>query len=640
MDTNLAFQNADILRAIAAHGPALALAELARLTGRDKSNLHKTVGRLVDAGVLTRDAEKLEVNADAHRIIAAADLAEGKTEANPVRHDAPEGFTTALHHRIQIGALNPRKDFDGVALLELADDILARGLKQNLLVRPTETTVVGSGEAVYELVAGERRWRAIGLLIKRGDLPEDWPIPVKVEVLDDKAHALAALLENLQRVDLTPLEEAAAFDQLVNMNGWSTAQVADKVSKTQRFVQLRLQLLKLTDDQKARLNKGELTVKQALAAISNRPEPVEVTPIELLALALIWTNAYPKPEQHLSYWKKGECHFDADFQPIIARLIARGMVVIEEPTKYAPRHEIGTTHTGFMALNQHAQELTTAETEDQRKGAMMSIDNAAYAFDKAASAEALGLNQWLGKPAINSHVVQKLIDERMAEEKAQQDTAAQREADRQAAKDKAEQEEAAGLALLDQIRAFEAEAPTLAPAEFAQAFAGLMTSLGYTGPFTIGLWSPNGGQGAPALHDSQGTVMASNGSRFLASRRLQAIALNRAIGSAIVWSGPDLDDAPAEEDQAEQEHDDDQPDPENEVEFLDIVTEQFTRRHGVEAALALKLTHEAYKRLTDDVGEFGSEDADWTHLDARMVADGWAEDFPDTLAAVVTAEEG
>lgn len=635
----MAVSHAPVLRFIQAT-PDTSANAIASATQRVPSNVRRDLPKLEKAGLIKVEPLRLTDQG-----IAALAVIDGQAaQANPVRN-APEGFTSLPHHLIQIGELNPRKAFDGVALLELADDILARGLKQNLLVRPTAPLADGSACAVHELVAGERRWRAIGLLIERGDLDPDWPIPVKVEAMDDKAHALAALLENLQRVDLSPLEEAAAFDQLVNMNGWSTAQVAEKVSKTQRFVQLRLQLLKLTDDQKARLEKGDMTVKEALRALANRPEEVDVTPVQLLALALIWTNAYPDTAAHLSYWKKGECHIDAETQPMVAALIEAKLAHVEAPTRYDPKHQLGVTYSGFLALEQKAIELTRAENADARRSAWLAVENAAYAADKAGTDEAMGLAKWLGKPDINSPVVQALIDERLAAERADEERAREREREKVAAQEKAEQAEAAGAALLLKIRTFEAQAPTMSRAEFTAAFNALLIERGYVGPFTIGLWSPGKdawNRDLPvqlALFDGQGNALAGGGLQFQAMRRLQAIALNHAIGQAVVYSGDDLVDE-VEDDEPGQDDDDDGEDPQNEVEFLDIVTDEFTGRYGVEAALALDLTHRAYARVTEDVGEFGSDQGEWTRLDAKMVATGWAEDFPETLGTTEGAEGG
>ncbi|PLR25086.1 hypothetical protein SGCZBJ_12690 [Caulobacter zeae] len=632
MDIQLAFQNADVLRAIIAAGPAIQLGQLATDTGKDQSNLRRTIERMEKAGIVTREPGSLTVVADALRVIAAADVAEGK--ANPVR--APEGHAYRFHRQIRIGEFNPRKHFDEEALDQLMHDIVDRGLKTNLEVRADDAEPNAEGLSTNELIAGERRWRAIGRAIAQGFLPDDFPILVKVENVSDSEHALAALLENLQRVDLKPLEEAVAFDRLVNMNGWTTAQVADRVKKTQRFVQLRLSLLKLTEDQKARLDKGEMTVKDALKALANRPDPVEASAVDLLVLALIWTNANPAPEKYLSYWRKGECHMSAADQPLIASLISRGMVETEEPTKWEPKHRIGTTWKGFQALEQHATELVKADTTDARKGAMMSVDNNAYAADKAASTEAMGLNQWLGKPMLNSPIVQRLIDEKAAEDLARAEAERERQAAIAVAEAKADAAEAIANGVIDRIRKLELDEPALDRKEFGAAFNALIESLGYQGPFRLELRSPGldrFNQPLPetyVLVDARGEMLSASGARFVAVRRLQTVALNYAMGLADVFSGHDIIRPSDEETDSEDEAED----PQNEVEFLDAIAARFRDHCGVEAALAIDLAHKAYARnFEGEECEYGDERFTWDLLDAQLIADGWAEDYPETLSA-------
>jgi hypothetical protein len=267
---------------------------------------------------------------------------------------------------------------------------------------------------------------------------------------------------------------------------------------------------------------------------------------------------------------------------------------------------------------------------------MMAVENAAYAADKAATDEAMGLAEWLGKPLLNSPVVQALIDEDLAATKVAEERDRERAREKADAQEAADRAEAAGAALLLKIRVFEAEAPAMSRAEFTAAFNALLVERGYVGPFTIGMWPPGKdawGRDLPvqlALFDGQGNPLAGGGLQFQAMRRLQAIALNHAIGQAVVYSGDDLVEE-VEDDEPGEDEEDDGEDPQNEVEFLDIVTAEFTGRYGVEAALALDLTHRAYARVTEDVGEFGSDEGEWTRLDAKMVATGWAEDFPETL---------
>ncbi len=140
---------------------------------------------------------------------------------------------------IHISGFNPRKTFDEQELAELADSIAANGLLQNLVVRPLEGA---PDENTFILIAGERRYRAIGLLREDGRWPEDRLLDCRVIDADDGDHLALALLENLQRQDVPPLEEADAFAQLQDMDPerWSAKAIAEKIGRTPRYVFSRL----------------------------------------------------------------------------------------------------------------------------------------------------------------------------------------------------------------------------------------------------------------------------------------------------------------------------------------------------------------------------------------------------------------
>ncbi len=114
------------------------------------------------------------------------------------------------HNAIRQSPLNPRKLFDPADLAELAESIAQHGLLQNIVVRPHP-----GDSALYELAAGERRWRAIALLIERGTLPADTPVKASVRDLADVQLLLLGLSENVQRANMHPLEEGEAFAAVV-----------------------------------------------------------------------------------------------------------------------------------------------------------------------------------------------------------------------------------------------------------------------------------------------------------------------------------------------------------------------------------------------------------------------------------------
>lgn len=146
--------------------------------------------------------------------------------------------------------LNPRTNFDAEKIDGLADNIAADSLLQPLLVRPRE----GGG---YLLVAGERRWHAIRKLRAAGTWPADRPVACTVrDDLDNEGHLTLALAENIQREDLSPLEEAAAFRKLMVEFDWNTERIAAHFGKTQRWVQQRLSLLDLGNAARAAIADG------------------------------------------------------------------------------------------------------------------------------------------------------------------------------------------------------------------------------------------------------------------------------------------------------------------------------------------------------------------------------------------------
>lgn len=140
----------------------------------------------------------------------------------------------------------PRKEFDPAALAELADSIAAVGVIQPLIVRP----ITGGG---YQIVAGERRWRAA----QSAGLTE---IPVIIRELSDKEVDEIALIENLQREDLNPVEEAEGYRHLMNEYDMTQEQVAARVGKSRPSVANAVRLLELPDSVLGMLTAGDLTV--------------------------------------------------------------------------------------------------------------------------------------------------------------------------------------------------------------------------------------------------------------------------------------------------------------------------------------------------------------------------------------------
>jgi ParB family chromosome partitioning protein len=170
---------------------------------------------------------------------------EGHTSDRDLRHIPVE--------QIQRGKYQPRIHIKPEALQELADSIKAQGLVQPVVLRP-----VGKG---YELIAGERRWRAAQL----AGLHE---IPAVVRDIPDQAAAAMSLIENIQREDLNAMEEANALQRLISEFGLTHQQTAESVGRSRAAVSNLLRLLELTDEVKNMVDEGELEMGHARALLA------------------------------------------------------------------------------------------------------------------------------------------------------------------------------------------------------------------------------------------------------------------------------------------------------------------------------------------------------------------------------------
>lgn len=158
--------------------------------------------------------------------------------------------------KLKLTEIEPNKDqarkiFNEEALTELADSISKHGVLQPLLVRP----LVGGG---YQLIAGERRWRASRI----AGLTE---VPVVIKNLTDEEAAVISLIENLQREDLNPVEEAYGFSELIKTFGLTQEEAAEKVGKSRSAVTNALRLIKLPEQVIEMVKNGELSAGHAKA---------------------------------------------------------------------------------------------------------------------------------------------------------------------------------------------------------------------------------------------------------------------------------------------------------------------------------------------------------------------------------------
>lgn len=207
--------------------------------------------------------------------------------------DAQTGVQTLRIAEIEPNRGQPRKKFDDDALTELAESIQAHGMLQPIVVRPV-------ADKRYQIVAGERRWRAA----KRIGLTE---VPVIIRDLSDSEASQIALIENLQRENLNPIEEALGYQALMQQYEMTQEEVAKTVGRSRPAVANALRLLNLPAQVQELLEKGRITVghAKALAAIKDETlllqcavraaeDQITVREIEQIAQKQTETPAVPK----------------------------------------------------------------------------------------------------------------------------------------------------------------------------------------------------------------------------------------------------------------------------------------------------------------------------------------------------------
>ncbi|GKH48800.1 ParB/RepB/Spo0J family partition protein [Anaerotruncus massiliensis (ex Togo et al. 2019)] len=214
----------------------------------------------------------------------------------------------------------PRKQFDPAALADLADSIRQHGVLQPLVVRPMP-------DGSYQLVAGERRWRAA----RMAGLSQ---VPVVIKELSDSETMALALIENLQREDLNAIEEAMGYRDLMENFGLTQEQVSAKVGKSRPVVTNALRLLGLPEEVRGLLSEGKLSAGHARALLSLGEEELirqaaadtvkkglSVRQVEALAKRQKQQKAAPKPQ---NAWDQS---FFAEVELALSQCLARKVKV-------------------------------------------------------------------------------------------------------------------------------------------------------------------------------------------------------------------------------------------------------------------------------------------------------------------------
>lgn len=169
------------------------------------------------------------------------------------KETASAGFILAAIHEVRPNLRQPRKEFDDDAIAELSLSIKEKGVLQPLIVRR-----VGAG---YEIIAGERRWRAA----QKAGVTK---VPIIIKEASDSEALELALIENLQRQDLNPIEEAGGYRRLIEDFGLTHEEVAARIGKDRSTITNQLRLLKLPEEAQKALVEGEITAGHARAILS------------------------------------------------------------------------------------------------------------------------------------------------------------------------------------------------------------------------------------------------------------------------------------------------------------------------------------------------------------------------------------
>lgn len=193
--------------------------------------------------------------------IIPAKVSTSKKEVPEEKHVEGQVVTVNIT-KIEPNRSQPRKTFDEDSLIELADSIKQFGIINPLIVTDKKDH--------YEIVGGERRWRAA----KKAGLKE---IPVIIKDLSEQEIAEIALIDNIQREDINPIEEALAYKKLIEDFGYTQDVVAEKVSKSRVTITNSLRLLKLCDHVRQMVIEGKISTGHARALISIENEEEQIT---------------------------------------------------------------------------------------------------------------------------------------------------------------------------------------------------------------------------------------------------------------------------------------------------------------------------------------------------------------------------
>ena len=237
----------------------------------------------------------------------------------------PSAYRELPIYKVEPNPDQPRRDFDEEELQALADSISVHGVIQPLTVRELPS-------GYYQIIAGERRWRAA----RQAGLSE---VPVVVIEADDKKAMELALIENLQRQDLNPVEEALGYQSLIDEYGLTQEETAARVGKSRPAVANALRLLSLCDEVLELLKTGAITAGHDRAILTLKSEKKQLEAAKkIMALSLSVRQAEtlcknmgkePAPEKEVTF----EVNYVAECEKSLSKHLGRGVKIINGKRK-------------------------------------------------------------------------------------------------------------------------------------------------------------------------------------------------------------------------------------------------------------------------------------------------------------------
>jgi len=260
---------------------------------------------------------------------------------------AGEGIHTLKIEQLKVGKYQPRTQMDEGALYELAESIKAQGIMQPILVRPVDGK--NKANTTYEIIAGERRTRAA----KLAGLTE---VPVLIRDVSDEAAAAMALIENMQREDLNPLEEAHGLQRLINEFGMSHEAAAKAVGRSRSTASNLLRLLNLAKPVQTMLMAGDIDMghARALLALERAQQVTAANEIASKKLSVRQAERLVKQQaQHHTGKEKTKVEKDGDLKRLEEELSDKLAAPVEiRLKKRTKRGDQGELVIGFGSLDE------------------------------------------------------------------------------------------------------------------------------------------------------------------------------------------------------------------------------------------------------------------------------------------------